>query len=98
MMDRIAAVAWGFLPASVVILTLPVSAVTGWPVQRVGNLVLAGTVAAALLWACTTPQIAWRWIPVGLALGLLCAVAVSAAFPELLLTNVPFQDGIRRVP
>ncbi|MEQ1867533.1 MAG: hypothetical protein ABL996_23125 [Micropepsaceae bacterium] len=74
------------------------SAVTGWPVQAVGNLVLAGTVAAMTLCAYATPRIAWRWMPMGLALGFLSAVAVSAVFPELLLTNVPFQDGIRRVP
>ena len=92
------AVARGFIPSSALVLTLPVSAVTGWPVQAVGNLVLAGTVAATLLWACTTRQIAWRWMPVGLALGLLCAVAVSAVFSELLLASVPIHDGIRRVP
>lgn len=97
-MDRVAAVAWGFLPMSVLVLTLPVSAVTGWPVQSVGNLVLAGTVAAMTLWAYATPRIAWRWMPMGLALGFLCAVAVSAVFTELLLANVLFQDGLRRVP
>ena len=98
MMHLAAGVAWGLLPSLVVVLTLPLSAVTGWPVQSVGDLIFGVIVISMTVWATTTQCIAWRWVPIGFALGLVCAVAVSAVFPHLLLPNVPFQVGLDREP
>lgn len=98
MMRRTAGLAWGWLPSSVIVLTLPLSAVTGWSVQSIGDVVLGAIVITMTVWAVTTKTIAWRWVPAGFALGLVCTVAVSAVFPKLLLPHVPFRVGLDRLP
>lgn len=98
MNHRAAGVTWGFLPSLVVVLTLPLSAATGWPAQSIGNVVFGVTVITMTAWVITMESVAWRWLPVGFALGLGCIVAVSAVFPKLLLPNVPFAGGLSRQP
>lgn len=51
MMRRTAGLAWGWLPSSVVVPSVPLSAVTGWSVQSIGDVVLGAIVITMTVWA-----------------------------------------------